>query len=130
MVVFWGYVCLFGKLVEFCDVGIFIFFFMGNYDMWMFDYFQKELDVFIYCKLVQYEFKGKKFFIGYGDGLGFGDYGYKLFKKVFVNCFCQWLFVCFYFNFGIGLVQFFLGKSCVVNMGEDQFYGFVNEWLL
>ena len=125
-----GYVRLLGKLAELRDAGIPIFLFTGNHDMWMFDYLQKELDVPIYRKPVQHELKGKKFFIGHGDGLGPGDHGYKLLKKVFANRLCQWLFARLHPNFGIGLAQFFSGKSRAANTGEDQFYGPANEWLL
>lgn len=88
MVVFKGYVWFLGKLVELCDQGIFIYFFIGNYDMWIFCYFEEEMGILIYCKLICWEIMGKQFLIGYGDGLGFGDYGYKCIKKVFVNLVC------------------------------------------
>lgn len=83
-----GYVCFLGKFVELRDVGIVIYFFIGNYDMWMFCYFEEEFGIFIYWKLIVWEIYGKIFFIGYGDGLGLGDYGYKFLKKVFVNLVC------------------------------------------
>ncbi|MBY0435970.1 MAG: metallophosphoesterase, partial [Cyclobacteriaceae bacterium] len=38
-----GFIRLQGKLAELCDAGIHICFFTGNHDMWMFDYFPKEL---------------------------------------------------------------------------------------
>ena len=39
-----GYLRFFGKLAEMADSGIKIYFFKGNHDMWMFDYFIKELN--------------------------------------------------------------------------------------
>ena len=39
-----GYVRLLGKLAELTDAGIPIHFFVGNHDMWMNDYLQKELN--------------------------------------------------------------------------------------
>jgi UDP-2,3-diacylglucosamine hydrolase len=39
-----GYVRLLGKLAEITDNGIPIHFFVGNHDMWMHEYFQKELN--------------------------------------------------------------------------------------
>lgn len=72
-----GYVRLLGKLAEITDSGIPIHFFVGNHDMWMTDYFQKELNIPVYFKPVPFEFSGKKFLVGHGDGLGPGDHGYK-----------------------------------------------------
>ena len=43
-----GYVRLLGKLAELTDAGIPIHFFVGNHDMWMRDYFQKELNIPVY----------------------------------------------------------------------------------
>ena len=40
-----GFIRLQGKLAEICDAGIPIYFFTGNHDMWMFDYFPKELGI-------------------------------------------------------------------------------------
>ena len=39
-----GFVRLLGKIAELSDMGIRIRFFVGNHDMWMKDYFQKELN--------------------------------------------------------------------------------------
>ncbi|MEL6969157.1 MAG: UDP-2,3-diacylglucosamine diphosphatase [Bacteroidota bacterium] len=125
-----GYIRLLGKLAAIRDAGIPIYLFTGNHDMWMFDYLEKELDAPIYRKPVIHEIYGKTFFIGHGDGLGPGDHGYKLLKKVFANPVCQWLFARLHPNFGIWLAQFFSGKSRAANHDEDQFYGDENEWLL
>ena len=70
-----GYVRLLGKLGEFTDAGIAIHFFVGNHDMWMTDYFQKEIDVSVYFEPQEFEFNNKRFYIGHGDGLGPGDQG-------------------------------------------------------
>src|ERR1700733_4429553 len=40
-----GYVRLLGKLAELSDDGIVLHFFPGNHDMWVKDYFQKELNM-------------------------------------------------------------------------------------
>src|SRR5690606_38327775 len=65
-----GYVRILGKLAEMRDNGIEIFFFVGNHDLWMKDYFESELNIPVYHKPKEFEFFGKKFFIGHGDGLG------------------------------------------------------------
>jgi len=65
-----GYVRILGKLAEITDAGIPIHFFVGNHDMWMRDYFQKELNIPVYFEPVAFDLFGKKFLIGHGDGLG------------------------------------------------------------
>jgi len=125
-----GYVRLLGKLAELRDADIPIYFFTGNHDMWMFRYFEDELDIPIYREPIQCTLKGKRFFIGHGDGLGPGDRGYKFIKKVFSNRLCQWLFARLHPNFGIGLAQFWSGKSRQGNEKiPDQFTTKEREWL-
>src|SRR4026208_2415574 len=58
-----GFVRILGKLAELTDSGIIIHFFVGNHDMWMKDYFQKELNIPVYFELRTFEFNNKKFFI-------------------------------------------------------------------
>ncbi len=65
-----GHVRLLGKLAEITDAGIPIHFFVGNHDMWMKDYLQKELNIQIYFAPHEFEFSNKKFLVGHGDGLG------------------------------------------------------------
>ena len=43
-----GFIRFQGKLAELIDSGIPVYFFTGNHDMWMFDYFTKELGIIIY----------------------------------------------------------------------------------
>ncbi|MEJ7681253.1 MAG: UDP-2,3-diacylglucosamine diphosphatase [Segetibacter sp.] len=76
-----GYVRLLGKLAEITDMSIPVYFFVGNHDMWMHDYFEKELNIQVYFEPKSFTWNGKKFFIGHGDGLGPEDHGYKFLKK-------------------------------------------------
>ena len=91
-----GYVRILGKLAQITDSGIPIHFFVGNHDMWMKDYFQKELNIPVYFEPAPFEFNGKKFLVGHGDGLGPGDHGYKLIKKIFRNFIKKSFFVFIY----------------------------------
>ena len=87
-----GYIRLLGKLAELSDKGIQIHLFKGNHDMWMSRYFENELNIPVFFHERPYDFNGKKFIIGHGDGLGPGDHGYKLLKAVLRNPVCQFLF--------------------------------------
>jgi UDP-2,3-diacylglucosamine hydrolase len=125
-----GYIRVLGKLAEITDSGIPVYLFTGNHDMWMFDYLPKEIGVEIFRDPIEREYNGKQFYIGHGDGLGPGDHGYKFIKKIFRNKFCQWAFARLHPNFGIGLANFFSGKSRLANAGSDKdFLGEENEWL-
>ena len=100
-----GYVRLLGKLAEITDKGIPIHYFIGNHDMWMKDYFEAELNIKIHKEPILKTYNGIKFYIGHGDGLGPGDYGYKILKKIFRNKICQWLFARLHPNFAIWLAN-------------------------
>jgi UDP-2,3-diacylglucosamine hydrolase len=126
-----GYVRLLGKLAEITDSGIPIHFFVGNHDMWMRGYFEKELNIPVYHEPKTFEWNGKKFFVGHGDGLGPGDHGYKFMKSVFRNKICQYMFGFLHPAIGIGLANFFSQKSRQkTGNTDDVFLGEDNEWLI
>ena len=126
-----GYTRLFGKLAELSDAGILLHVFVGNHDMWMSDYFQQELNIPVYFEPRIFEWNGKQFFIGHGDGLGPGDHGFKFIKKIFRNPVCQWLFGMLHPNWGIGLANYFSRKSREKTGHSDElFLGPDNEWLI
>jgi UDP-2,3-diacylglucosamine hydrolase len=126
-----GFVRILGKLAELTDNGITIHFFVGNHDMWMNGYFQKELGIEVFHEPKEFEFNGKQFLIGHGDGLGPGDHRYKMMKKVFRNAFSQWLFGMLHPTSGIGLADYFSRKSRAATGKEDEvFLGEEKEWLI
>lgn len=125
-----GFVRFQGKIAALTDRGVPVYFFTGNHDMWMFDYFEKELGVQIFREPIERTYNDKLFFIGHGDGLGPGDRGYKFIKKVFAARWSQWLFARLHPNFGIGLANFFSRKSRAATGDDDsKFLGKENEWL-
>lgn len=126
-----GFVRLQGKIAQLTDKGIPVHFFTGNHDMWMFDYFPKELGVQLYREPIEREWNGKTFYIGHGDGLGPGDRGYKFIKKVFAAKWSQWCFARLHPNFGIGMANFWSRKSRAATGETDRkFLGEENEWLV
>ena len=124
-----GYVRLLGKLAEISDSGIPIHIFTGNHDMWLFDYLEDEINAHIYREPIEISIKGKRFFISHGDGLGPGDNGYKLIKKIFKNKLCQWLFERIHPNLGISIAQYWSKKSRIANGEKDESYHGEKEWL-
>ncbi|MEO7047206.1 MAG: UDP-2,3-diacylglucosamine diphosphatase [Ferruginibacter sp.] len=126
-----GFVRILGKLAEITDSGVPIHFFVGNHDMWMKDYFQKEMNIPVYFEPQPFEFSGKKFLIGHGDGLGPGDEGYKFIKKIFRNRLCQWMFGILPPKAGIGIANYFSRKSrAQTGTTNEVFLGEDKEWLI
>jgi len=126
-----GFIRLQGKLAELTDNGIPVIFFTGNHDMWMFDYFTKELNIPVYRNPIELEINNQKLLIGHGDGLGPGDASYKILKKIFNSTVCQWLFARIHPNLGIGIAKYWSRKSRISNIKrEEKFQGEENEFLL
>jgi len=126
-----GHVRILGKLAEIADAGIPMHFFVGNHDMWMKDYFQKELNMQVYHEPSTFIYNNKKFYIGHGDGLGPGDHGYKALKKIFRNPVCQCLFGILHPTLGISIANYFSRKSRAKTGNTDEhFLGEDKEWLM
>jgi UDP-2,3-diacylglucosamine hydrolase len=106
-----GFVRLLAKLADLVDKGIQIHFLVGNHDMWMRDYLEKEIGLKVHFKEFIIEEDNQLIFIGHGDGLGKGDYKYKILKSLFTSYLCKWLFSRLHPNFGIGLGQAWSNKS-------------------
>ena len=126
-----GFVRVLGKLAEIRDAGIPIYFFVGNHDLWMGDYFQKELNIPVFYDNEEFTFNGKTFLIGHGDGKGPGDIGYKRMKKVFTNPFSKWLFRWLHPDIGVKLGQYLSVKNKLISGVEDvKYLGEDQEWLV
>lgn len=126
-----GFTRTLGKLAEISDSGIPIYFFVGNHDLWMRDYFKTELNIEVFHKPQDFTFNNKTFLIGHGDGLGPGDKGYKRMKKVFTNPFSKWLFNWLHPDIGVKLAQYMSVKNKLISGDDDaKFLGEDNEWLV
>ena len=126
-----GFIRVLGKLAEIRDSGIPIYFFVGNHDLWMADYFQKELNIPVFHDNQEFTFGDKTFLIGHGDGKGPGDLGYKRMKKIFTNPFFKWLFRWLHPDIGVRLAQYLSVKNKLISGDEDvTFLGEDNEWLI
>ncbi|MCB2407250.1 UDP-2,3-diacylglucosamine diphosphatase [Hymenobacter lucidus] len=125
-----GFIRLQGKLAELTDAGIEVTFFTGNHDMWMFDYFTKELNIPILRNPVSQRIGSQEFHIGHGDGLGPKDHVYKVLKRIFASPVAQWLFARLHPNFGIGLANKWSRHSRIQNGAADEKYFGDDEWLL
>ena len=126
-----GFVRVLGKLAEIRDSGIPIYFFVGNHDLWMRDYFQLELNIKVYHEPQVFNINNKIFLIGHGDGLGPEDKGYKRMKKVFTFPLFQWMFRQIHPDSAVKLGQYMSVKNKMISGDEDaNFLGEEKEWLV
>ena len=126
-----GFVRVLGKLAEMRDAGIPIYFFVGNHDLWMDDYFLKELNIPVFYNNQEFCFNDKIFLIGHGDGKGPGDMGYKRMKKVFTNPVSKWIFRWLHPDIGVKIAQYLSVKNKLISGDADvTFLGENNEWLV
>lgn len=87
-----GFVRFFGKLAELADSGIKIVWFIGNHDIWIFDYIPNELGIEVVDGYKVEDLDGRKFFMTHGDGIGRLPATFKIIRSLFRNKICQKLF--------------------------------------
>jgi len=121
-----GFIRFLGKLAELSDEGLDIYFFTGNHDVWVFDYLPDEIGLKVIRKPVSHTFNGKKFYIAHGDGLGSGEWTFRVLKKMFTSKILQWIFARIHPNTSVGFAhrwskhsRFSKGEY-VPFMGEDK----------
>ncbi|TDQ32903.1 UDP-2,3-diacylglucosamine diphosphatase [Zeaxanthinibacter enoshimensis] len=126
-----GFTRTLGKLAEFSDAGIPVFYFVGNHDLWMHGYFEEELQIPVFHTPQQFRLGNSSFFIGHGDGLGPGDLGFKRMKKVFTNPVAKWFYRWLHPDLGVRVAQYFSVKNKLISGDEDiKFLGEDKEWLV
>lgn len=87
-----GFTRALGRLAEFCDAGIPVHFFVGNHDLWVRDYFEKEVGMTIHRAPELFELCGRRIFVAHGDGLGKKDFGFRMLSILFHSRTARWLF--------------------------------------
>ena len=92
MVVPKGYTRFLGKVSELTDLGVEVHYFIGNHDLWMHDYLEKECGVVVHRSPLTVELYGKTFFLAHGDGLGDNDWKFRCLRAIFHNRFLQTCF--------------------------------------
>ena len=116
-----GFTRLFGKLAELSDSGIELFFFVGNHDCWIGNYFEDELGINVFHKKVDLNIDNYNILIGHGDGLGPGDNKYKFLKLLFRNPILKKLFSFVHPDIGISLGKFLSQKNKIISGDEKVF---------
>lgn len=87
-----GFVRFFGQLAHMSDIGIEITWFIGNHDIWIFNYLPSELGITVIDGEKQQTIDGITFFIGHGDGVGNLKRSFRFLRSVFRNRLCQRLY--------------------------------------
>ncbi len=83
-----GFSRFIGKLAQLSDQGVTIHYFIGNHDMWVFDYFEKEIGAIMHSEPEILQLNGQRVLLGHGDGLEKNDPTYNFLKRVF-RCRCN-----------------------------------------
>jgi UDP-2,3-diacylglucosamine hydrolase len=93
--------------------------------------FKKEMNIAVYFEPKAFEFDGKKYWIGHGDGLGPGDHGYKFLKKYFGILYANGYSEYYHLALVSAWLYYFSRKSRAKTAPtEAQFLGAANEWLI
>ncbi len=100
-----GHIRLLGRMAELADAGVELHFFIGNHDMWLFDYLSSQMNITMHDDPATLLFDGKKFLVGHGDGLGHLDRRYDCLRRVFRCRLNQRLFALLpeWMTFGVAL---------------------------
>lgn len=90
-----GYVRFFGQLARMADAGVRIVWFIGNHDIWLFDYLRDEIGIEIVDTDkggIPQTIDGVHFFLGHGDTFGRQPLSYRILRGFFHNRLCQKLY--------------------------------------
>jgi len=98
-----GFTRFLGKLAELSDSGVEIHYFIGNHDIWVYDYLPEEIGLILHKKPLITEIAGKTFYLAHGDGLGDSSHSFKLIRRIFHNRTCQVLYRAIHPDCGIKL---------------------------
>ena len=87
-----GFTRFFGALASLAARGVEITWFIGNHDIWIFDYLSSEIGLRVVDGYEITEIHGKKFFMSHGDGLGKLPPMFRFIRATFRNPICQKLY--------------------------------------
>ena len=87
-----GFTRFLGTLATLADEGVEIRWYIGNHDIWIFDYIPSEIGAIVVDGYEVREIDGHRFFLSHGDGIGSLKPGFKFIRGMFRNRVCQKLF--------------------------------------
>lgn len=98
-----GYVRFLGTLADLADSGIKITWLIGNHDIWIFGYLQRELGIRVVDGVLEEQINGKRFVITHGDGVGHLPFAERFMRAIFRNKILQTLFASVHPRWTVGL---------------------------
>ena len=125
-----GFVRFLGKLAELSDAGVEIHFFIGNHDVWAFDYLTAEIGATVHRNPFTTELNGKKFYMAHGDGLGDTSLSFRFIRGMFHSKILQWLFSTFIHPDAALRFGLWWSKKNRLNEKEIPYKGEQNEYLI
>lgn len=78
-----GYFRFFNTLYELFQKGVKIYYFTGNHDMWVRNYFSEYFGCQVFTSQTAFVINGKRCMVGHGDGIGGKQRKYLLIKSIF-----------------------------------------------
>ena len=106
-----GFTRFLGKLAELSDSGVEIHYFIGNHDLWIFDYLPKEIGFILHKEPFITEMGGKTFYLAHGDEQSAFSFSFRLVRGIFHNRICQFFFRLIHPDFGIKLAYLWADYS-------------------
>ena len=76
-----GFTRFLGKLAELADNGVEIHIFIGNHDIWMFDYLPQEIGAIIHREPLTVDLLGKRFFLAHGDEVDYRSRAFRVIRQ-------------------------------------------------
>lgn len=110
-----GFTRFLGTLAELSDSGVEITWFIGNHDIWIFDYLPAEIGMRVVDGTLIEEIDGRRFFMAHGDGVGQLPLGFRLLRKIFRNKTCQRLFAAIHPRWTVGFAHRWSSHSRKLN---------------
>ncbi len=87
-----AYLKTISALLNLTESGIKVVYLPGNHDFWMGDYLERQTGIILADEHLDIEHQGKKIHLTHGDGLAYGDNGYRILKKIFRFKLNIWLY--------------------------------------
>jgi UDP-2,3-diacylglucosamine hydrolase len=83
--------------------GVAVIYFGGNHDFWAGTYLKDEIGIEVSDGPIEFEIQGRRIYVAHGDGLGGGDLGYKILRRILRNRLCIALYRSVHPDIGIPL---------------------------
>lgn len=87
-----GHIRFFGALARLSDAGVRIHWYIGNHDIWLFDYLRDEIGIEIVDGYRIERILGKTFFLTHGDAVGQRPASFRFIRSLFRNRVAQKLY--------------------------------------